>query len=501
MVMSSSDNVMATPLVSTTLRTTGLWLLTVLLALSCDRVSCDSLRDAYRQVKNDILSHPYAVDKIPPQVDASGNIDISLGFSPQEILSVNEVEMTVTIAATLSIYWIEPSFTWDASNNSIVTVSVSTEDIWTPTLLNILSISSDDLVISMPPFVRIYNTGQIQTLNMVTMTVSCSFDMEWFPFDEQTCSFPFLPFNAESANVNTVSVQGSQIFLGSPDRSTRADWTWESVTPVQTSSGVMISGGAPKNYSFVNFEVVMKRRSTTFYITNLIFPVGATAILTLGVFLIPAASGEKISYLISIFISTTVFLSSLSNTMSKGQGNICRFNAFIVAVTVDIILATAASMFVLHRYAWEQEQEQKQQQEHEHAQGQAEEEMTSLQYEKTKGNDSILHSDPTSRSPDHAQRRKFSIANSIKNPNKVQAFLSSSVPAPPGQPTPDVFLRSAVPTGPHSPQRSARLGIGRKGVTRFWNRGYRLTSSQLDWMFLFLFTTSTIVVLICIMHG
>ncbi|KAK3778178.1 hypothetical protein RRG08_007416 [Elysia crispata] len=463
------------------LRTAGFYLLLALLKVSCDTTR-DPLRDAYHQVKMDLLTHPYAVNKIPPHVNSTDNIDISLGFLPQQILFVNEVEMTVAISATVSIGWKEPSFAWDPTNHSIMALTVSAHDVWTPVLINSLSINTDDLVINMPPLLRIYHTGEIQTVTMVTMTVSCSFDMEWFPFDEQTCAFPFIPFNADSANVNTVSGLGPHVFLGF-DNESKADWTWEEVIPRQANSLVQIRENIVKNYSYVSFEVRMKRRSVAFYLTNVIFPVAATAILTLGVFLIPASSGEKISYLISIFISTTVFLSSLSNTMPKGQGT-CRFNSFIVAVTVDIILATAATMFVLHRYTKEQEQEQ------------ADEETTLTPSTEPKGRNSIFLPEATSLK----QRSKVSTVNPAIQ-RTTQTIITNSSSALPPHPKLDAFQRSVSTPETSRYQHAPRLKQGMMGVRRFWTRGYRLTSSELDWMFLVVFTVTSIVVLVSVMHG
>ncbi|GFR84299.1 hypothetical protein ElyMa_005995700 [Elysia marginata] len=95
-------------------------LLVLIFAALCD-CSSDPTRDAYRRVKTKVLSHPYAVDKIPPK-----------------ILSVNEVEKTVSVAALIAVGWDEPAFAWDPTNESIFAIGVSSTDIWTPCLVNTL---------------------------------------------------------------------------------------------------------------------------------------------------------------------------------------------------------------------------------------------------------------------------------------------------------------------------------------------------------------------------
>ena len=65
------------------LRTAGVCLLLMLIGASCHMTSNET-RDAYRRVKAKLLSHPYAVDKIPPKTLSGENINILIGFSPQQ---------------------------------------------------------------------------------------------------------------------------------------------------------------------------------------------------------------------------------------------------------------------------------------------------------------------------------------------------------------------------------------------------------------------------------
>ncbi|KAK3770222.1 hypothetical protein RRG08_007411, partial [Elysia crispata] len=169
-----------------------------------------------------------------------------------QVLFVNEVEMTVTISATLALGWSEPAFAWDLVTSNITAVSVSIHDIWAPVLANPLSTNSDDITIEMPPSVKILHTGEIQLVKKVTVTVHCAFDMEWFPFDEQRCLFPFMPYNADSANVNTRSNQQAHLTIGPGDEETDADWTWLAVVPIDSLYTNDIN--AQKNFTFTTFQ-------------------------------------------------------------------------------------------------------------------------------------------------------------------------------------------------------------------------------------------------------
>ena len=47
-------------------------------------MTSNETREAYRKVKVNLLSHPYAVEKIPPKVKGGEDINISISFSPQQ---------------------------------------------------------------------------------------------------------------------------------------------------------------------------------------------------------------------------------------------------------------------------------------------------------------------------------------------------------------------------------------------------------------------------------
>ena len=55
-----------------------------------------------------------------------------------QILSVNEVDMTVTVAASIAVGWSEPAFAWDVTDDDVDSVSVFARDVWTPTIVNSL---------------------------------------------------------------------------------------------------------------------------------------------------------------------------------------------------------------------------------------------------------------------------------------------------------------------------------------------------------------------------
>ena len=166
--------------------------------------------------------------------------------------------------------------------------------------------------------------------------------------------------------------------------------------------------------------------------------------------------------------------------------NICRFNIFILAVTAQNILATAASMFVLHRYTKEQEEKEAK-------------EMLSEPTETT-GSDSLNHSHvPTSQLSDQHTEQNLNIGFRIKK------LISNYKSGPPSQTKVDAFERVVVSRSSHSKEPNTNITTAQvernvTGIRRCWTRGCRLSSRELDRMFFVIFAVVSCIVLSCIMH-
>ncbi|XP_046570423.1 neuronal acetylcholine receptor subunit beta-2-like [Haliotis rubra] len=97
--------------------------------------------------------------------------------------------------------------------------------------------------------------------------------------------------------------------------------------------------------SITSFEFVLKRKSM-FYIVSIIFPMTLLSLLNACVFLLPADSGEMMSYLISIFVFYAVFMNFVNDSIPK-SGDVCRLSVYLTLVlclSCLTIITTMASL-------------------------------------------------------------------------------------------------------------------------------------------------------------
>lgn len=98
------------------------------------------------------------------------------------------------------------------------------------------------------------------------------------------------------------------------------------------------------------------KRQTTFYMTTIIAPLVLMSAMTLLVFCLPADSGEKISFVISIFVSMTMFIGIINDVVPRSMNQIPRIVILILVTFVVIFLAAAATVIVIYKFKEERKQ-------------------------------------------------------------------------------------------------------------------------------------------------
>ncbi|EDV30135.2 uncharacterized protein Dana_GF23103, isoform A [Drosophila ananassae] len=162
------------------------------------------------------------------------------------------------------------------------------------TLMTKAVVFSNGLVIWQPP--AVYKS-------------SCSIDVEYFPYDVQTCilklgSWTYDGFKVDlrhmdeqqGSNVVDVGVDLSEFYMS-------VEWDILEVPAVRNEKFYTC---CDEPYLDITFNITM-RRKTLFYTVNIIIPCMGISFLTVLTFYLPSDSGEKVTLSISILISLHVF--------------------------------------------------------------------------------------------------------------------------------------------------------------------------------------------------
>ncbi|XP_052682904.1 neuronal acetylcholine receptor subunit alpha-7-like [Crassostrea angulata] len=230
------------------------------------------------------------------------------------ILSLKELDMKsqiLHIASWLEVKWTDEHLSWNSSEfSNIKYLRLPADKVWVPAVCNLQEISGKKCL----TYGSVKNTGSevgVESSGLVTLAetiesiVSCSFNVQKFPFDTQTCKLNFFSPNSYLQNTNLLYNQTSfQSGYYIPNEE------WDLVSTI-------VEGDTEYNLYLV---ITFRRRP--------LFPTFC--------FLLPTESGEKMGMSMAIFLTFAVFGSMISSSMPKNSEHITWFSVY---VTTQIILS------------------------------------------------------------------------------------------------------------------------------------------------------------------
>ena len=191
----------------------------------------------------------------------------------------------------------------------------------------------DDFLLS-----HILNTGQVYWRPYEIFETKCKIDIKYFPFDRQTCTIEFGSWMTNLADVD-VEVGPNGFILD--DYSESDEWALISTSAHEVDD----TDGAKVILSIV------VRRLPNYYILNIVLPVSILSILTVFTFAIPADSGEKIQYSMTVFLSFSVFLTIVTSSLpvTSATSYMSVYLLFLLVVGAAVVMIAGLEMRLHHR--------------------------------------------------------------------------------------------------------------------------------------------------------
>ncbi|XP_069131780.1 acetylcholine receptor subunit beta-type lev-1-like [Argopecten irradians] len=158
----------------------------------------------------------------------------------------------------------------------------------------------------------------------VKLTTTCDADVRYYPFDKQSCLVGLFAwgYNADLIKINAVadSLDMTQ-YEENP--------IWSLVSTVQRSSQAPAVGLA--------FSLIFKRKPE-FFLMNFLLPIMLMCFMNMFVFLLPAQSGERVGFCITVLLSIAVFLSIVSSTLPQTSSPQMAMVCYLLVVHVILSL-------------------------------------------------------------------------------------------------------------------------------------------------------------------
>jgi len=250
---------------------------------------------------------------VRPVINVTDAVTVKFKLKLSQLIDVNLRKQVMTTNLWIEQYWFDYKLRWNPEEyGGVNSLHVPSTHIWLPDIV-LYNNADGNFEVTLATKATLYSDGRVEWKPPAIYHSSCEMDVEYFPFDEQTCVMKFGSWTYDGYQVDLRhkdEVHKDGVDLPVVDFGIDLTEFYQSVEwdilSVPAKRNVKIYTCCDEPYLDITFNITM-RRKTLFYTVNLIIPCMGISFLTVLVFYLPSDSGEKVSLSISILLSLTVF--------------------------------------------------------------------------------------------------------------------------------------------------------------------------------------------------
>ncbi|XP_011499821.1 PREDICTED: acetylcholine receptor subunit alpha-like [Ceratosolen solmsi marchali] len=318
-----------------------MWIILVLIS------GCSGNPDAKR-LYDDLLSNYNKL--VRPVVNVTDALTVKIKLKLSQLIDVNLKNQIMTTNLWVEQSWNDYKLKWDPKEyGGVEMLHVPSDHIWRPDIV-LYNNADGNFEVTLATKATLNYTGRVEWKPPAIYKSSCEIDVEYFPFDEQTCVMKFGSWTYDGSQVDLRhidEVQGSNVVDIGVDLSefyTSVEWDILEVPAVRNEKFYTC---CDEPYLDITFNITM-RRKTLFYTVNLIIPCMGISFLTILVFYLPSDSGEKVSLSISILLSLTVFFLLLAEIIPPTSLVVPLLGKFVLFTMILDTLSICVTVAVLN---------------------------------------------------------------------------------------------------------------------------------------------------------
>ncbi|KAM9821148.1 LOW QUALITY PROTEIN: neuronal acetylcholine receptor subunit alpha-2-like [Neosynchiropus ocellatus] len=237
--------------------------------------------------------------------------------------------------------WVDYKLQWNPSDfDNVTAIRVPSELIWVPDIV-LYNNADGEFAVTRMTKAQLFHTGRVTWVPPAIYKSSCSIDVTFFPFDQQSCKMKFGSWSFDRSKIDLEPYENT------------VDFThyWESGEWVIVET--VVNYNTKKYdcchdiYSDITFYFII-RRLPLFYTINLIIPCLLISCLTVLVFYLPSDCGEKITLCISVLLSLTVFLLLITEIIPPTSLVIPLIGEYLLFTMIFVTLSIVITVFVLN---------------------------------------------------------------------------------------------------------------------------------------------------------
>lgn len=286
-------------------------------------------------IEKHLFGHYSSIMK--PRRNQSELVEVNISMTIKTVLKVDERFQYISFYAWFSVQWRDEFLTWNETEYpGIKGINVPYQKVWIPDIS--LYYSENHIHdLGVHPFVSITSQGHVTWFPGAMYTVQCHLKVHKFPFDEQRCNFVVGAWQTTDWMQKVIPRRRTK--NAASEIAENGEWDFKQFT-------FSVEYDSEFDLTQIVYTLVFQRRYL-YFILSTIMPVIILAILNSLTFLIPAESGERIAYCLTLFLTFTVFLTLFDQTMPRNSTDVPFITVFIAFHLFLCVISTIVSIFTI----------------------------------------------------------------------------------------------------------------------------------------------------------
>lgn len=282
---------------------------------------------------------------VRPVLNDNETVVVKIKHTFKQIIEVDERKELFISNGYSSLRWKDGYLKWDpAKFNGLTSINISPAKVWIPDIVLYDEVDSGkgfgSHVDQRQNRLSISYKGDIAWGLRTRFVTKCHFDIMYFPFDVQTCSFRYGSWSYEKGRID-ISPE-SEVHI--EDKAAHSGWIL-----LEHHSLFITKSYSSVDYESIKFSITFKRKAIC-TVLNLHLPPFIVGILTLLSFVLPAASGERLALTVTLLLSMIFFIVNISHLIPSDDDTIPLIFIFFVTTLIEIVLLIVALIVGMQLY-------------------------------------------------------------------------------------------------------------------------------------------------------
>ncbi|KAM3617821.1 uncharacterized protein V6R79_011654 [Siganus canaliculatus] len=256
-------------------------------------------------------------------------------------MTKDEKNQMMTTNVWVKQEWNDYKLRWNPEEyENVTSIRIPSEIIWRPDIV-LYNNADGDFAVTHLTKAHLFHDGRIKWMPPAIYKSSCSIDVTFFPFDQQSCKMKFGSWTYDRAKIDLISMASD---VDQMDYWESGEWVIVNAVGKYNTKKYEC---CTEIYADITYYFII-RRLPLFYTINLIIPCLLISCLTVLVFYLPSQCGEKITLCISVLLSLTVFLLLITEIIPSTSLVIPLIGEYLLFTMVFVTLSIIITVFVLN---------------------------------------------------------------------------------------------------------------------------------------------------------